>query len=248
MNRANLRSQIADRYYDTKMFDLGMRHPAFPVCFLVLIIALVIAGVWIPTIMWVVYLALFFAIWVTTIVALIRHRRHRPPTRERTIAMSQMEGKYNMTPLVTSHKTLDNMMVMLVVLSTIMLVKTIFLTISFVLVLLFFITPFYYVFCILEDLAFCIILSSPETVMLFEPSRHMPEARSEMMNSDTVNPLPLSQHQHDQQVAYHNQYSGQPNENHEAITMPAQDQEANAPYLAAQNTQQGNNEIRPVAY
>lgn len=219
-------TEIADRYYGEKKFNLVMFHPAFPTVFLILIIGLIIAGIWIPSIMWVVFLAMYFAIWVTTIVALIRHRRHRPSHPERTIVMSQRDGDYNTTPIVTSHKLLDNMMVMLVVLNSIMLVKTIFLTVAFGLVLLYFIAPLYYVFDVLEDLAFVVILASPQAVQLFEPRRHVPEMRNEVAKEDAFNPLPPSNHHYGQpdmmSAPYANQSSTMP--------QPASNPNMSAPY------------------
>ena len=181
---------IADHYYGERIFNLVMFKPAFPTLFVLLVIGLIIASVWVPSIMWVVFLAMYLAIWVTTIVALIRHRRRKPAQYEKAVVLSLMDPAHrNSVPVVTSHKMLDNMMVILVVLSSVMLVKTIFLTISFVLVILYFVTPFYYVFCLLEDFAFFIILLSPEAVQLFEPSRHVPELRNEVAQQSGNNYL-----------------------------------------------------------
>ncbi|WFC96503.1 sporulation protein rmd1 [Malassezia brasiliensis] len=200
-------TMIADHYYGERIFNLVMFHPAFPTIFLLLMIGLIIAGIWVSSIMWVVFLAFYLAIWITTIVALIRH-------------------------LVTSHKMLDNMMVILVVLTTVMLVKTIFLTISFVLVILYFITPFYYVFCLLEDFAFFIILLSPEAVQLFEPSRHVPELRNEVAREDGENSLPVQNAALNQPEMMTAPYATQAQvppvvSDHQAITMPLTNIEAN---------------------
>lgn len=248
-------TQIADRYHGSKIFNLAMFHPAFITLSAIVIIILVIAGIWVPSVMWVLYLVLFFAIWVTTIATLIRHRLLRPAEKERTIVLSQMEGSfYNVTPLVTSHKTLDNMMVMLVVLSTIMFIKSIFLTVAFALVLLYFIAPLYYVFCMLEDLAFVVILSSPEAVQLFEPSRHRPELRQEINTQNLFNPAPQN-YPVAQPDAGSNPYSNQvpqaPQQpgNYEAITIPNAQLNPNAPYLNTQGMPpQSMEDGRPVAY
>lgn len=199
-------------------------------------IALVIGGVFVPTVMWVVFLALYFAIWVTCLVALFRHRRHRPAQRERTVALKQLTGPFNLTPWVTSHKQLDNMMVMMVVVNSIMLLKMIFLTVSFVMVLLYFITPLYYVFCVLEDLAFVVILANPNAVTFFEPSRHRPEARDGTQSLDYNSQLPPQPSYNPQATLPQPEYTATMGTestpydyamvppstvNHEAITIPA---------------------------
>ncbi|WFD44486.1 hypothetical protein MPSI1_003154 [Malassezia psittaci] len=234
-------TKIADQYHGRRIFNLVMFHPAFPILFAILIICTIIAGVWVPTIMWVVFLALTLALWVTCLVALIRHRRHRPQDREKTIVMSQMDSQFkNTTPIVTSHKTLDNMMVMLVVLTTIVLVKTIYLTIAFVLVLLWFVTPFFYIFCLLEDFAYIIILISPEAVQLFEPTRHVPEMRSEIGQGKN-NDFSLSQRYGGEQGALAHARDGensnlQQSNDHHIISMPQSNQmQSNPQYSGASN-------------
>ncbi|WFD06138.1 hypothetical protein MVES1_001480 [Malassezia vespertilionis] len=172
--------KIANGYYQQKSYDMGMYNPVFIAFAIVLFIGFIIANVWVPTYMWVVYLAMVLAIWIVAIVALIRHRRNVPLQREKVIVLSQLKRRFNVKPVVTSWKQLDNMMVLLIVCMTVLLVKQIFLTISFALIPVFFLSPFYYVFSVLPDLAFCTMLASPESIQLFEQSRHIPEARAEM--------------------------------------------------------------------
>lgn len=225
-------TMIADHYYGERIFNLVMFHPAFPTLFVLLMIGLIIAGVWVPSIMWVVFLALYLGMWITTIIALIRHRRRKPAQHEKAVVLSLMDQAHrNSVPVVTSHKMLDNMMVILVVLSTVMLVKTIFLTISFVLVILYFVTPFYYVFCLLEDFAFFIILLSPEAVQLFEPSRHVPELRNEVAqgNGNNFTVQNAAPNQPEMMSAPYATQAQVPQavSDHQAITMPSTDIEAN---------------------
>jgi len=156
----------------------------------VVLTGLLIAGIWVASTIWVVYLALILVMWLTSNVYLVIHRRMKPSMEERTIVMSTMESKLGYAPLVTSHKQLDNMLVFMIVLLTVELVKTIFLTVCFVLIPLFFITPLYYIFAIIPDLAYVVLLANSETMPLFEHGRHVPEVRAEVF-SQTQHSQPL---------------------------------------------------------
>lgn len=156
----------------------------------ILFLGFIVVSVWVSSIMWIVDLALFVVLWIMLIVALVRHRLNSPSQPERTIYMSMVEKKYNLVQVATSHKLLDSMAVFLVVISSIQIVKLIFLVVCYVFIPLFFIAPLYYIFCITPDLAFAICLANTETVTLFEPSRHVPSARNEIQNFEKQAILP----------------------------------------------------------
>ncbi|KAL4400578.1 hypothetical protein ACI68E_001896 [Malassezia pachydermatis] len=177
-------TKIADKYFGTKMFDRGFGSYIAIAIITIIVLALIVASVWVASTIWVVFLVLFAILWVGSIVTLIIHQRHRPPTREVPIVMSLMDRVYNLPPIATSHQQLYNMQVFIIVLNTILLVKQIFLTICFVLVPLFFITPLYYIFCIIPDLAFAVMISNSEALPLFEPARHMPSVRTEILERE----------------------------------------------------------------
>lgn len=172
---------IADKYYGKRVFDRGYGNNMVIGAVSVVLVGLLIAGIWVASTIWVVYLALILVMWLTSNVYLGIHRRMKPPMEERTIVMSTMERRLGYAPLVTSHRQLDNMLVFMIVLLTVELVKTIFLTVCFVLIPLFFITPLYYIFAIIPDLAYVVLLANSETLPLFEHGRHVPEVRAEVL-------------------------------------------------------------------
>ena len=173
---------IADRYYGKRVFDRGYGNNVVIGVVSVVLAGLLVAGIWVASTIWVVYLALILVMWLTSNVYLGIHRRMKPSMEERTIVMSTMESRLGYAPLVTSHKQLDNMLVFMIVLLTVELVKTIFLTVCFVLIPLFFITPLYYIFSIIPDLAYVVLLANSETMPLFEHGRHVPEVRAEVFS------------------------------------------------------------------
>ena len=118
---------IADRYYGKRVFDRGYGNNVVIGVVSVVLAGLLVAGIWVASTIWVVYLALILVMWLTSNVYLGIHRRMKPSMEERTIVMSTMESGLGYAPLVTSHKQLDNMLVFMIVLLTVELVKTIFL-------------------------------------------------------------------------------------------------------------------------
>lgn len=183
-------THIADNYYDKNMFYKGWGGKIASPILTILFLGFIVVSVWVSSIMWIVDLALFVVLWIMLIVALVRHRLNSPSQPERTIYMSMVEKKYNLVQVATSHKLLDSMAVFLVVISSIQIVKLIFLVVCYVFIPLFFIAPLYYIFCITPDLAFAICLANTETVTLFEPSRHVPSARNEIQNFEKQAILP----------------------------------------------------------
>lgn len=215
--------EIADRYYDTRMFYRAKLGQVGMIVFAIVLLCLVVAGIWVASTVWVVYLALFVVFWIMVIVTLIVHRRHRPPMRDVPIVLSLAERKHKMVQVVTSHHQLDNMMVLLIVIASVLVVKSIFLLLCFILIPLFFITPFYYVFCVIPDLAFVMLMANSESLPLFETSRHVPEMRKEIMERENGAPMQV-QDQHAVPVMTAEQYMQQNVPDTSAPLVPAQHQ------------------------
>lgn len=183
---------IADKYYGKRVFDRGFGNYASITAVVLILIALIIAGVWVASTIWVVYLALVVVLWLASLVFLGIHRRMSPGMPERPIVMSMMERKRGYAPLATSHQQLDHMLVLLIVILSFTFLKLIFLTVCFVLAPLFFITPLYYIFGVGPDLAFVTLLSNTEALPLFEHERHMPSVREEIRQQELSGALPYA--------------------------------------------------------
>ncbi|WFD30585.1 hypothetical protein MSPP1_001606 [Malassezia sp. CBS 17886] len=238
-------SVIADQYYDKRKFNLCMHNPIFLSIFFLAMLGTVIAGIWVPTIMWVVFLALFISIWVTTLVALVQLRWRRPAERERVYFFNQSERKFGLIPLSTTHRHLDNMLVVLIVLNSILLVKAIFLLVAFVLVFLFLISPLYYVFAIIPDLALCVILASPEVMPLYEPSRYESGARENAEVSERADSVPTAISTHGGAGAQQAPVPTGTYASEEPYASPLQT-DASTAQPVVDETYRGNADMRPV--
>ena len=184
--------------YGNTVFEETMYKRPFVIVFLLAALALVgIAGWGQYWYTWIVFLAFFFALWVASLVVMGRHRRNRSSFSEGSITSNGFEGQMVQLPVTTTHKQLDmvrgfltQMIVLLVVLTSLMLIKCVFLLViggtgrpsdDYHMV-------FYQVFCIVPDLALTVWLMTSGTMDLFALEQYEPigsNARDEEAAGDT---------------------------------------------------------------
>lgn len=168
------------------MFDETMYQRAFVIFFILAALALVgIAGWGQYWYTWIVSLVFFFALWVASLVVMDRHRKNQTSFPEGNVTSDRFEGQMVQQPVTTTHKQLDmvrglltQMIVLLVVLSSLMLIKCVFLLVigatgrpsdTYQMV-------FYQVFCIVPDLALTGLFMTSGTMDLFALEQYEPIA------------------------------------------------------------------------
>lgn len=106
------RARIADTVHGKKIFELGMFHPAFITFMLILGVGLGVLSGFFSAITMYLHLCMAFAIWVTSLVAL---RRHRQLKLQSTVTFKGLDaGGYSASsPSVVSHDHLDKVCVFL---------------------------------------------------------------------------------------------------------------------------------------
>lgn len=165
---------IADKFYGKKTFDRGFGNLAAQIIVPLIMIACIVAAVWGYLWIWIVFMLFVFVLWVIALVDLTKHRKSPSSRQRRTIILSAEDWKYGSSPYVTSHGQLDRMLVLLIVVMTIVLGKNVAEFVGFICLTWYFASPVHFYLSIVPEIAFAVILASPEALAMFEPERHLP--------------------------------------------------------------------------